>query len=211
VKNIPFSHPAAACPASPRTLPDDVTCAREIKLTYVMLALTTIACLLAAWQLGGALVGEIAAREWSAAAGQALFISIVALLIWGNFIYQLTRLGYLKRCAAHQPAARNEIEQVYEGNAPPLAILVPSYKEEIDVVRRTLLSAALQDYPNRRVVLLIDDPVNPSNPMDADLLDSARARCRVNCKRCSMPRRNLLLMRIAISSCVGRNAAGIGV
>src|SRR6266487_1671287 len=45
-------------------------------------------------------------------------------------------------------------------------LIVASYKEEPQVVQRTLLSAALQDYPNRRVVLLIDDPAHPANADD---------------------------------------------
>jgi cellulose synthase/poly-beta-1,6-N-acetylglucosamine synthase-like glycosyltransferase len=40
---------------------------------------------------------------------------------------------------------------------PSLLCLVPSYKEELRTVRQTVL-AALQEYPDRRVVLLIDDP-----------------------------------------------------
>ena len=39
-------------------------------------------------------------------------------------------------------------------------VLVPSYKEESMVVLQPLLSAALMEYPSRRVVLLIDDPPN---------------------------------------------------
>ena len=54
--------------------------------------------------------------------------------------------------------------------------MVPSYKEERRVVWETLLSAALQEYPNRWVVLLIDDPVMPLTPQDAAGLARARAR-----------------------------------
>src|SRR5262249_50066437 len=38
-----------------------------------------------------------------------------------------------------------------------------------------LLSAALQDYPNGRVVLLIDNPPFPADPSDHRLLTAARA------------------------------------
>jgi cellulose synthase/poly-beta-1,6-N-acetylglucosamine synthase-like glycosyltransferase len=53
-------------------------------------------------------------------------------------------------------------------------MLVPSYKEDPQVVRRTLLSGALQDYPDRRLVLLIDDPPHPTQPSDVDRLEAAR-------------------------------------
>jgi cellulose synthase (UDP-forming) len=56
-----------------------------------------------------------------------------------------------------------------------LTILVPSYKEGLQVVRQTLMSAALQDWPNRRVVLLIDDPQHPSDPEDLASLQAMRA------------------------------------
>jgi cellulose synthase (UDP-forming) len=60
------------------------------------------------------------------------------------------------------------------GRLRTLAILIPSYKEEARVVRRTLLSAALVEYPNRRVTLLIDDPPTPSDPDDKAGLLAAR-------------------------------------
>ena len=88
---------------------------------------------------------------------------VVALLLWGNFVYQLTRLGHVCRCATHRPALREDLERTYDDHAQPLAILVPSYKEEIGVVRCALLSAALQEYPGRRVALLIDDPPHPQH------------------------------------------------
>src|SRR5262249_56861050 len=39
----------------------------------------------------------------------------------------------------------------------------------------TLLSAALQDYPKRRVVLLVDDPPTPRRLADIGLLAAARS------------------------------------
>ncbi|TLY78044.1 MAG: hypothetical protein E6K41_15395, partial [Gammaproteobacteria bacterium] len=136
---------------------------RDICATYVMLTLTTAALVLAFRQLGGSLVHELAAHQWSIAIGQLAFMLVVALLLWGNFVYQLTRLGHVYRCATHRPALREDLERTYDDHAQPLAILVPSYKEEIGVVRCALLSAALQEYPGRRVALLIDDPPHPQH------------------------------------------------
>ena len=50
---------------------------------------------------------------------------------------------------------------IYDKDPPSLAVLVPSYKEEERVVSRALLSASLAEYPNKRVVLLIDDAPEP--------------------------------------------------
>ncbi|HWS62726.1 MAG TPA: glycosyltransferase family 2 protein [Steroidobacteraceae bacterium] len=139
-----------------------------------MLTLTVAALVLAFRQLGAPLVGEIAAHQWSMTIDQLAFMLVVALLIWGNFVYQLTRLGHLYRCAAHRPTSRENLERTYDGRARPLAILVPSYKEEIGVVLCALVSAALQEYPSRRVALLIDDPIHPQHATDVAALTALR-------------------------------------
>lgn len=85
-------------------------------------------------------------------------ILFVFFLAYGNAVYMFSRHGYFKRLGMHDPAGQNTVDQALLNNSPPLVILVPSYKEEIPVIRQSILSSALQDYPNRRVVLLIDNP-----------------------------------------------------
>src|SRR6201996_4130641 len=58
---------------------------------------------------------------------------------------------------------------------PSVTALIPSYAEEPGVILMTLLSTALQEYPDLRVVLLIDDPPNPRYAGPRRLLDSAVA------------------------------------
>src|SRR5260370_41067846 len=70
---------------------------------------------------------------------------------------------------------RDALEGVYDRPARSLTFLVPSYKEELRIVRQTLLSAALQEYPNRRVVLLIDDPYRFDDPDALDAIVASRA------------------------------------
>jgi cellulose synthase/poly-beta-1,6-N-acetylglucosamine synthase-like glycosyltransferase len=142
----------------------------EIRVARAFLAFTLAASAQVGWELADSMVRLLADGDLAAAAGHGVFTAIVAMLIYGNFVFQLTRLGYLKRRGAHRPAPRKELEKVYGSDAGHLAILVPSYKEEPAVVRRTLLSAALQDYPSRSVVLLIDDPANPVREDDARAL-----------------------------------------
>lgn len=86
------------------------------------------------------------------------FILLVFLLVYGNAVYMFSRHGYFKRLSGHDPARQEVVEQALLHNQPSLVILVPSYKEEIPVIRQSILSSALQNYPNRRVVLLIDNP-----------------------------------------------------
>ena len=64
---------------------------------------------------------------------------------------------------------------MYDDAAPTMTIIVPSFREEPRVIRQTLLSAALQEYPDLRVVLLIDDPPDPTDPADVRRLTQARA------------------------------------
>jgi len=138
----------------------------EVALTFVALAVTAVACALLAVE-STAVLGKIADRgDVPGALGQILFMLIVALLIWGSLVYQLTRLAFFLRRLDHQPATAQVLEEFYDDAVPSLTVIVPSYKEEPQVVQRTLLSAALQDYPNRRVVLLIDDPAHPANADD---------------------------------------------
>lgn len=87
--------------------------------------------------------------------GLTLFVFFLA---YGNAVYMFSRHGYFKRLGEHNPTSQMAIEEHLLSHSPPLAILVPSYKEEIPVIRQSILSSALQDYPNRRVVLLIDNP-----------------------------------------------------
>ena len=56
----------------------------------------------------------------------------------------------------------------------PLTVLVPSFREERDVVYQTVMAAALQEYSERLVVLLIDDPPNPNSVRAHGQLDAAR-------------------------------------
>jgi cellulose synthase/poly-beta-1,6-N-acetylglucosamine synthase-like glycosyltransferase len=60
-------------------------------------------------------------------------------------------------------------------DAPALTVLVPSYKEELSVIRQTLLSAALQEYPHKRIVLLLDDPPSPKSRGEQAALWAARS------------------------------------
>jgi cellulose synthase/poly-beta-1,6-N-acetylglucosamine synthase-like glycosyltransferase len=99
----------------------------------------------------------------------------VAGLIYGNLAYQLTRIGFMRRLGRHRSTADPALSGYFDKDAPRVTVLVPSYKEEARVIRQSLLSAALQRYPRKRVVLLLDDPPRPRNPEDLNALTIARA------------------------------------
>jgi len=103
------------------------------------------------------------------------YFFLVTLLTASAVAYLITRLGYLYRIRDHQRVPRTTIDDFYSEHMPTLTAIIPSYTEDYRVVRQTLLSAALQEYPYMRIVLLIDDPPNPTSAADRELLESARA------------------------------------
>jgi cellulose synthase/poly-beta-1,6-N-acetylglucosamine synthase-like glycosyltransferase len=139
----------------------------EIRVGYaaVGLALISIVAFLVHASVAGP--GRYNVAGWPALTEFVIANSLLAFFLFSGLVYQLTRLGYLKRFSTHRAVPGSELECIYASRAPSLAILVPSYKEESNVVRQTLLAAALQQSPNRRIVLLIDDPPAPCNREDA--------------------------------------------
>ena len=149
----------------------------EVYLTLLGLLVTVIASAMLASELGWEFISHLAAGQALSAIEQALFSGIVYVLIYGNLVYQLARLGHYHRKRLHKPACRDELESVYAAgqNLPSLTMLVPSYKEDRFVIWQTLLSAALVEWPRRRIVLLIDDPPTPKSAEDQQALTAARA------------------------------------
>jgi cellulose synthase (UDP-forming) len=92
----------------------------------------------------------------------------------GSVAYQLARLGWHARSRAGSSALTSDGDRLPGGQGGDLVVLVPAYKEEARVVRRTMLSAALQQHPGRRIMLLIDDPPAPAGSPDHELLAAAR-------------------------------------
>lgn len=143
-------------------------------LGLALLGLTIAAGAFLARDLIGSVAQSFRAGEISPCLQQAAFASIIAVMLYGSLVYQVARLGHFRRSRRHRPASRWALVERFATRGAPVAILVPAYREEQRVVRQTLLSAALQDYPNRRVVLLIDDPPESASRRDAALLDAAR-------------------------------------
>jgi cellulose synthase/poly-beta-1,6-N-acetylglucosamine synthase-like glycosyltransferase len=99
---------------------------------------------------------------------------VVTFLTFSSLMYLLARQGYLYRAATHRRTARAEIDRSFNNSLPSMTVLVPSYREDPRIVRKTLLSAALQEYPYLRVVLLLDDPPNPTDRDAIEQLEAGR-------------------------------------
>lgn len=96
----------------------------------------------------------------------AVYLLIVTLLVFSASMYLLSRRGALVRFRDHKRVARAVLDKHFSADRyhHGITMLVPSYVEEVSVVEKTLWSAALQEFPDKRVVLLIDDPPYPTDP-----------------------------------------------
>lgn len=146
----------------------------EIRLTQVSLAVTSVATALLVWSTGSLAWTAVGEGRIGQLLEAILFGAVAGFLVYGNLCYQIARLGQLKRIHDHHITRAESPSPFDRESAPALTVLVPSYKEEIPIIRQTLLSAALQDYPNKRVVLLLDDPPNPKTRQDRTALWAGR-------------------------------------
>ncbi|MCK5539052.1 MAG: glycosyltransferase, partial [Bacteroidales bacterium] len=105
-----------------------------------------------------------------------LFLVITSVLVYGSLIYEFCRLGYLIRILKFEEPDKTEVDNfLFKTNEfPSIKILVPSYQEEESTIYQTLFSAATQDYPEKNVVLLIDDSPNPKNIFEKKGLELSR-------------------------------------
>ena len=114
--------------------------------------------------------------EYAVARAEAvLYLLIVTMLTVSALAYLLSRLGFFYRTRTHHRASRAILDQFFDETTPTLTTIIPSYQEDERVIRNTLLSAALQEYPGKRVVLLIDDPFVPKTEQARHQLEAARA------------------------------------
>lgn len=81
----------------------------------------------------------------------------VTALTFSAVMYLTARYGALVRFREHRRVERALIDAHFADSDASVTVLIPSYDEEPEVVRYTLWSAALQEFPAVRVVLLIDD------------------------------------------------------
>ncbi|GER21740.1 glycosyl transferase [Zafaria cholistanensis] len=104
-----------------------------------------------------------------------LYLVVVTFLTFSALMYLTARQAALHRFAEHKRAPRGELDRHFRDYDKGITVLVPSYAEEPAVVRGTLWSAALQEFPDLRIVLLIDDHPFPTDPEVAAKLEATRS------------------------------------
>ena len=103
------------------------------------------------------------------------YLIVVTFLTFSALMYLVARQGALQRFAKHVRTPRAILDSHFAKQESSITVLIPSYSEETAVIRKTMLSAALQEYPHIRVVLLLDDNPQPSNQEDSIRLNATRA------------------------------------
>lgn len=102
------------------------------------------------------------------------YLVVVTFLTFSALMYLVARQGALQRFSKHKRVPRAQLDRHFSKQQPSITVLIPSYSEEPGVVRKTMLSAALQEYPSIRVVLLLDDKPNPTDAAIAERLNATR-------------------------------------
>jgi cellulose synthase/poly-beta-1,6-N-acetylglucosamine synthase-like glycosyltransferase len=102
------------------------------------------------------------------------YLLLVTLLALSASAYLLARLGAFYRSRTHRRTPRAQLDEFFQEHLPTLTVLIPSYREDKRVIRQSVLSAALQEYPYLRLTLLIDDPPHPDDEDAREMLRAAR-------------------------------------
>jgi cellulose synthase (UDP-forming) len=103
------------------------------------------------------------------------YLVVVTFLTFSALMYLIARQGALYRFRSHLRVPRGELDRHFAEYSEGITVLVPSYAEETNVVRGTLWSAALQEFPKLKVVLLLDDSPYPKDPETLAKLTATRA------------------------------------
>ena len=103
------------------------------------------------------LVRHLDNHRWAQVAADLLLMFSILLLAFNALVHLWVRGSFQKSQINYVPVGSGALE-TYFTRAPAVTILIPCQNEDETMLTRALMSAALQTFPQRRVVLLIDDP-----------------------------------------------------
>jgi cellulose synthase (UDP-forming) len=102
------------------------------------------------------------------------FLVASAASIGSAMGHLFTRLGFLCRTRSSRRLSRAVLDRLFVDSMPTTTVLVPSRGDDVEEVRSALLSAALQECPDTRIVLVIEDPTPTSDPGKVTTLTAVR-------------------------------------
>src|SRR5260370_9026306 len=114
----------------------------ELLYTRSGIVLTLIGVILVSKDLIRAFNVRVEAGRVIPSIEDGLLVVIFILLSYGNLVYQISRVGYFKRLRTHRAASRHELKPISDSDPPAVVVLIPSYREELDVIRQTLMSSS---------------------------------------------------------------------
>lgn len=103
------------------------------------------------------------------------YVVVISALTFSSAMYLLARSGAIARFNAHVRTPRRRLDEFFSREHPALTVLIPSFAEDPELVRKALLSAALQEYPELRVAVLIDDDPETEDTEARARLEHTRA------------------------------------
>jgi cellulose synthase (UDP-forming) len=147
---------------------------REAATSLIGVFCTLVATTLVLEHAVRGLIRAANAGLWTSFGAHLLVTGLAIGLVYGALVYLLARWAWARRLHAASAEWAPAAPWPSDGSAPAVTILVPAYKEEPEVVAMTLMSAAVQDYPVRRIVLLLDDPPDPASGAEAERTQAMR-------------------------------------
>lgn len=150
-------------------------CLREIRLAELSLLLTVGLYGLLAHTLVHRVYDSYFFPHSGPFYGGLVYLGALCIVFYSIVHYHVCLIGNYKRQAHEQMPTLETVTTLYDNVAPTVTVLVPSFKEERQIMLQTLLSAALSEYPSKNVVLLIDNPLHPKDAAERKLQEQARA------------------------------------
>ena len=148
--------------------------AREEFLSLIGIILTIISYIVIFYDQSMMLTGQFLARNLGKTSSILFYTLIITMFSYAIFVYHISRLYYYFDLRANLPRQEKAAAASADEIAPGVTILIPSYSEQVSVIWQTMMSAALLDYPDRRIVLLLDNPQDPATAADKRLLLQSR-------------------------------------
>ncbi len=146
----------------------------ETGLGWLVMGLVLVAAVIAAIGPVSQLGHHLHAHHWGALARDGLLLLVVGLLAFNTLMHLVARMAAQKKQAGHVPVNDHALAAYFVGAPPAVTILIPCQGEDEPMLARALMSAALQTYPQRRVVLLIDN--NPGGDSQAQTVRALSRR-----------------------------------
>ena len=127
---------------------------------WVVMGMVLVAAVITAFIPASLLPQHLHAHHWADLVRDSLLLLVIVWLAFNTLMHLTARMAAQKKQAGHVPVNDHALAAYFAGPAPAVTLLIPCQGGDEPMLARALMSAALQTYPQRRVVLLIDDSLD---------------------------------------------------